>query len=79
MSQSRAMSFLESVANVIVGFSVAVITQVIVFPYFGIKISWAEELYIAGIFTIVSIIRSYFVRRVFNRIHVICLEQNQRS
>lgn len=35
MMQSRWMSLVESVANVLVGYIVAVVTQVLVFPLFG--------------------------------------------
>ena len=34
MKQSRLMSLVESVANVIVGYGVAVVTQILIFPVF---------------------------------------------
>ena len=37
MKQSRAMSLVESVANVIVGYGVAVVTQILIFPVFGLR------------------------------------------
>ena len=36
MKQSRTMSLVESVANVIVGYGVAVVTQILIFPIFGL-------------------------------------------
>lgn len=70
MSQPRIHSLIESIANVAIGLGVAVATQVSVFPLFGIHIPLSDNLSIAGIFTVVSIVRSYAVRRLFNFIHV---------
>jgi hypothetical protein len=66
MSQSRRWSFFESCVNVVVGYSVAVLAQVLVFPLFGIRVSLADNLLIGVVFTVVSLARSYALRRVFN-------------
>jgi len=68
MSQPRIYSLIESVANVAIGFGVALVTQIAVFPLFGIHVRLSDQLGIAAIFTAVSIARSYVVRRLFNRI-----------
>lgn len=65
--QSKKLSFIESVINVMIGFVVAISAQVVVFPLFDIYISFNDNLLMAGIFTVVSIARSYVVRRLFNR------------
>ena len=65
MKQSRRMSLMESLANVSVGYGIAVGTQVVVFPLFGIHASLSDNLTIGAIFTLVSIIRSYALRRAF--------------
>lgn len=62
------MSLIEALANVVVGFGVAVLTQRVVFPLFGIETDWSVDFAIGGLFTVVSIIRSYVMRRVFERI-----------
>jgi len=67
--QSRLHSFIESVANVAIGFLVALASQLVIFPVFDIKVSLSENLAIGAFFTVISIVRSYVVRRVFNRIH----------
>ena len=67
--QSRGMSLLESFANVAVGYVIAVGTQMLVFPLFGIHTSVSDDLLIGLIFTVVSIARSYTLRRVFNHMH----------
>ena len=64
--QSRLMSAVEATANVAVGYGIAVITQVMVFPLFGLNASLVENLILGSIFTIVSLIRSYALRRMFN-------------
>ena len=64
--QTRIMSLVESVANIIVGFAVAVITQLLVFPLFGLAASLSDNLTIGLIFTAVSLCRSYALRRLFN-------------
>jgi hypothetical protein len=66
--QSRTWSAIESVANVAVGYGIAVATQLIVFPLFGLHASLTDNLAIGAIFTVVSLVRSYVLRRVFNRI-----------
>ncbi len=68
MPQSRLMSFVEAAANVAVGYVVAVLTQALVFPLFGLQASLAQNLKIGLIFTAVSIVRSYALRRAFERL-----------
>ena len=63
--QSRRTSLIEAIANVAVGSGVAVTTQVLVFPVFGLEASLSENLAIGCIFTVVSIARSYALRRLF--------------
>ena len=63
MKQSRRMSLVEAIANVVVGFGVAVATQIAVFPMFGLRASLADNLTIAAVFTLASIARSYALRR----------------
>lgn len=65
--QSRFMSGVESVANVLVGYWVAVGTNVVVFPLMGIYSSFGTDMKIAAIFTVISLIRSYSLRRLFER------------
>jgi hypothetical protein len=60
------MSFIESIVNVLIGYVVAVSAQVAIFPLFEINISLRENLEIGAIFMVVSISRSYLVRRLFN-------------
>ena len=70
MRQSKRMSLLESLTNVAIGYGVAVATQIAVFPLFGLEVSLSDNLAIGGLFTLVSIARSYAVRRLFEAIRV---------
>jgi hypothetical protein len=64
------MSLIEAIANVAVGFGVAVLTQMMIFPLFGLAVSLGQNLQIGAIFTAVSILRSYTLRRLFEWIRV---------
>ncbi len=46
-------------------YGVAVLTQLLVFPLFGLHTTLAENLMIGAIFTVVSIARSFALRRLF--------------
>jgi len=65
MKQSRRMSLVESIANVVVGYGVALATQVVVFPWFGMTVTLRQNVQIGLIFTGVSLARSYLLRRAF--------------
>ncbi len=64
------MSRVESVANVIVGYGVAVVTQIQIFPIFGLHTTLTQNMKMRAIFRIVSIARSFALRRVFETIRV---------
>lgn len=66
MSQSRKHSAVETVANVAIGYVIAIAAQVAIFPAFGVHIAFAQDLAIGAAFTVVSLVRSYVLRRVFN-------------
>jgi len=59
------MSLVESIANVVAGFGLAVLTQLAVLPWFDVRLSMVENLIVGAIFTLVSIVRSYTLRRLF--------------
>lgn len=64
--QTRVMSLVEAIANVMIGYGVSVTMQMIVFPWFGLRATLGQNLEIGLIFTAVSLARSYLLRRVFN-------------
>lgn len=59
------MSFAESCLNVAIGYAVAILSQLAIFPLFGIHIALSDNLLIGAFFTVISIGRSYAVRRYF--------------
>jgi uncharacterized protein (DUF2062 family) len=59
------MSLVEAIASVAVGYGVAVTAQIAVFPLFGLEVALSENLVIGCVFTGVSLIRSYVIRRLF--------------
>lgn len=70
MKQSRLMSLVESGTNILVGYWLAVLAQLIVFPWFGYPARLSDAIQIGGIYTVISIIRSYALRRVFEHVRV---------
>ena len=70
MKQSRLMSMVEAITNVVVGYGVAVMTQILIFPIFGLHTTLAQNLQMGLLFTGVSIIRSFLLRRMFEAIRV---------
>ena len=67
MNQSRLMSLVEAVVNVIVGYGVAVVTQILIFPIFGLHTTLAQNLKMGVVFSFVSIARSFALRRLFEQ------------
>ena len=68
MRQSRLMSRVEAVSNVVVGHLLAVGVQLLVFPLFGLEATLRQGLGIGAVFTLVSLVRGYLLRRVFETI-----------
>ena len=68
--QTKRHSAIEAVANTAVGYGVAVMSQVIVLPMFGVSLPLSANLKIGLWFTGISIVRSYALRRAFNRWHI---------
>ena len=70
MKQSKLSSFIEACINVLIGFSINYIANLLVLPIFGFHISLENNFYMGIIYTVISVIRSYCIRRWFNaKIH----------
>lgn len=67
MAQSKKMSLVETVTSTAIGYVVALITQMLVFPLYDLEVTIGQNIGISVIFTVVSLVRGYFVRRLFNR------------
>jgi hypothetical protein len=58
----------EAVTNVAVGYFVAVLSQIVVFPLVGVESSLSQNAQIGAYFTVISLTRSYLIRRLFNAV-----------
>jgi hypothetical protein len=70
MSQSKTHSMIEAFANVAIGYGISVVANLLVLPLFGYSVSVSDAAGMGLIFTAISIVRSYYVRRAFNFIHI---------
>ena len=66
MQQTKLGSMIESLMNIVIGYGVAILSQIFIFPLFDIHISLSTNLWIGAWFTLISLIRSYVIRRWFN-------------
>jgi hypothetical protein len=66
MQQTKLESLIESIFNILIGYWVAIFSQLIIFPLFDINIPFSTNLTIGAWFTLVSLLRSYLIRRWFN-------------
>jgi len=57
--QTKLWSMIEQVSSTAIGFLVALVTQIVVFPLFDITTTFGDNFLIASIFTFVSIIRNH--------------------
>ena len=64
--QSKKQSLIESLTSTTIGIIIGVVLNLTILPIFGYPVSVVDSLWISVIFTIVSIIRSYIIRRWFN-------------
>lgn len=65
--QTKLQSLIESFINILIGYMTAISSQFLIFPLFDIYISIQDNLLIGLYFTIISLIRSYIIRRYFNK------------
>ena len=64
--QTKKQSFIESLTSTTIGIIIGIVLNLTILPIFGYPVSVVDSLWISVIFTIVSIIRSYIIRRWFN-------------
>lgn len=75
MTQSKLGSLYEVLINIGIGFVLAYILGHFLYPYYGMKVSPATNFMVTFWFTVLSIIRSYVIRRFFNaRLHKLALK-----
>ncbi|PWC98018.1 hypothetical protein [Azospirillum sp. TSO5] len=69
MSQSRLMSAVEAAANTASGFVLSWLAGMVIYPLIGWPVSAAQNTVVVTAFTIISLLRSFVWRRIFNHIH----------
>lgn len=67
MTQSRLGSFVESMVNIVIGFSINWVANILILPLFGFQVTGTQAFNMGLIFTAISVARSYAIRRWFNR------------
>jgi len=66
MEQTKTGSFIEACINVAIGFAINFTANMLIFPMFGWHISASQNITLGIIYTVISVARSYAVRRWFN-------------
>ncbi len=66
--QTRLMSLVETMTNILVGLVISFLSQIVIFKIYNVSLSTQQNVEITLYFTIISILRSYALRRFFNSI-----------
>lgn len=69
MSQTRTQSAIEAAMNILIGYGISMTANFLIFPLFGWNISLSQNLTLGVIYTGISFIRSYLLRRFYNWRH----------
>jgi len=70
MNQTRLGSLIEACINVLIGFAINFVANMLILPLIGFHITPGQNLFIGVLYTLVSVARSYVIRRWFNaRLH----------
>ena len=70
MNQTRLGSFIEAWINVAIGFAINFVANLLILPLIGFHITAGQNLFIGVLYTIISVVRSFAIRRWFNaRLH----------
>jgi hypothetical protein len=64
--QSRLQSLVEAWVNVLIGFAINMAANIVVLPAFGYNVTVSDAFGIGLVFTVISVARSYALRRWFN-------------
>ena len=67
LMQSKRWSLIEAVTNTGVGWCINYLANLLVLNALGLHVSPGKALSISVIFTLISVVRSYTLRRIFNR------------
>jgi high-affinity Fe2+/Pb2+ permease len=68
MKQSKRHSLLESITNVIIGLIISILAQIVLYWLMDIPVTFGQNLVITGVFFVLSFVRGYIIRRIFNKL-----------
>ena len=68
MAQNKRKSLVESITQTFIGLATSILIQIILYPMMGIPVTFSQNLIITLVFFTVSIVRGYFVRRIFEKL-----------
>ena len=66
--QLKRHSLLESATNIVVGYTINMLANFVIFPLWGWHITLKQNIEIGVIYTVISLLRSYCLRRIFNKV-----------
>tara|TARA_R110000744_G_scaffold19900_3_gene52298 strand:+ start:7281 stop:7493 length:213 start_codon:yes stop_codon:yes gene_type:complete len=66
--QNKKQSMVEAISGTLIGLVFSFMIQVAIYPMLNIPVSIGQNVLITSIFFIASLLRSYLVRRLFNKI-----------
>jgi len=66
--QSKKLSSIEAITNTVVGLITSFLIQLVIYPTMDIKVSFDQNVIITLVFFIVSFLRGYLLRRLFNKL-----------
>ena len=68
MKQNKRKSLIESITQTFIGLATSILIQIILYPIMGIPVTFFQNIIITLVFFFVSIVRGYFVRRIFEKL-----------
>ncbi len=65
--QTKRNSGIEAITNTVTGLGTSFIIQIILYPLMNIPVTIGQNITITAVFFIASFLRSYIIRRIFNK------------
>lgn len=66
LAQTRKASAFEAILNTVVGYGISILAYQYVMPLLGFKTTWTDSVILVAVFSAISIVRNYFIRRLFS-------------
>jgi len=66
--QLKKHSLFEAIVNIIIGYSVNMLANFVIFPLWGWSITLKQNIEIGIVYTVISLCRSYLLRRAFTHL-----------